>query len=218
MNSESLFETAYLAIRTKILSLEFEPGTLLSNYKLAKELEMSRTPISQAIARLEMEELVVTFKNRGVMVREISTRECLDIFELMHCHRLYTLELVKNNVEYEYPIDLLEELLKELFTNSEQKQYVNYVDSSLKFMRALIIAPNNQVMLQIFDAQRDKLLLSSLTSYKLNPHLRYYSGVQFSTSLFHAIKQRKYEEAKEILVTHYHKVRERILKSGIVKM
>ena len=83
MSSKSLIDTAYTKIRQKIIHGDFMPGTLLSENELANELNMSRTPIRTAISHLESEGFVVSFKNRGTLVKEISFKEILDMIEVM---------------------------------------------------------------------------------------------------------------------------------------
>src|SRR5699024_8829071 len=172
-------EKAYKEIRYKILHLDYSQGSLLSIYKLAKELGMSRTPIAHAIVRLEADGLVVSFKNRGIMIREIQTKECIDNFELMHCYRTYTLKLVQASDDHAFQLDQLELHLKQIEEEKENDNYYEYLIATLDFMKTLLAATNNYVMLKTFDSIRDIIILSSYTSYKNYPHLEYYSGANF---------------------------------------
>ena len=55
----SLADQAYEQIKRKILSLGFLPGQVISDFKLREELEMSRTPIKEALMRLESDGLIL---------------------------------------------------------------------------------------------------------------------------------------------------------------
>ena len=71
MAAESLTHTAYLALRDMIITLELEPGALLSQEDLQARTGLGRTPIHQALQRLEHEEFVVIAPRRGAFVTNI---------------------------------------------------------------------------------------------------------------------------------------------------
>lgn len=77
-----LKEQAYQRIREMILKEVFAPGTFLSERQLAARLGMSKTPIRAALERLEAEGLVAVSPQQGILVREISMREFLDMFDI----------------------------------------------------------------------------------------------------------------------------------------
>jgi DNA-binding GntR family transcriptional regulator len=71
----------YEEIREAILTGRFAPGQLLSENALATEFGRSRTPVREALQRLEIEALVER-ASRGVRVRTSSPQEILDIYEV----------------------------------------------------------------------------------------------------------------------------------------
>ncbi|MEO9327025.1 GntR family transcriptional regulator [Gordonia aurantiaca] len=78
----SAVETAYQALRERIVSGSYEPGHAFSQVQLARELDLSRTPLREALQRLEAEGLVVSQANRGVVVAPI------DLFDLESSYAL----------------------------------------------------------------------------------------------------------------------------------
>jgi DNA-binding GntR family transcriptional regulator len=66
---------AYERIRAAILSLSFEPGQPLQEVALAQWLGISRTPVREAIRRLQSEGLVETLPSRGVVVAQVSIED-----------------------------------------------------------------------------------------------------------------------------------------------
>ncbi|WII38433.1 GntR family transcriptional regulator [Paenibacillus thiaminolyticus] len=96
MASTSLIQTAYDYIRGQIMLGEFMPGTLLSENELAETLNMSRTPVRAAVAQLEYEGLAVSLKNRGILVKELSMKEALDMIEIMYTFQLYALNHIES--------------------------------------------------------------------------------------------------------------------------
>ncbi len=72
---------AYEKLRDAILSSELEPGTLLIESSLATLFNVSRTPIREALTRLEQDGLLARDRNR-LIVRERTPDEILDIYEV----------------------------------------------------------------------------------------------------------------------------------------
>jgi DNA-binding GntR family transcriptional regulator len=73
--------TPYEKIRDAIVTGEFAPGDALVESALAAWCEVSRTPVREALRRLEQDGLV-TWGERGLVVREHSAEEILDIYEV----------------------------------------------------------------------------------------------------------------------------------------
>lgn len=66
-----LSQTAYLAIKHKIISLELPPGSVVDESVLRTELGLGRTPIREALQRLSIEKLVTIVPRRGTFVTQI---------------------------------------------------------------------------------------------------------------------------------------------------
>lgn len=80
-------DTVYEALRTEILTLKLEPGTLLDETDLADRFGLSRSPIREALIRLAAEGLVKTLRNRSSIVSPfdmIAIPSFLDASELMY--------------------------------------------------------------------------------------------------------------------------------------
>ncbi|MDK2808367.1 MAG: GntR family transcriptional regulator, rspAB operon transcriptional repressor [Clostridiales bacterium] len=82
MAKESLKLYAYNLIKEKIISCEYPPGTLLNEELLREEFNVSRTPIRDALSRLEQEGLITILPKKGIMVSSLSLGELNMIFEI----------------------------------------------------------------------------------------------------------------------------------------
>lgn len=69
-------------LRQQILDGKYLPGDSLIEIKLAEELGVSRTPIREAIRQLELEGLVSSIPNKGVIVKGITEKDIEDIYTL----------------------------------------------------------------------------------------------------------------------------------------
>ena len=91
MPSHSLFEPAkngslgsqiFVLLRDRILNEEYDKGQKLNELALVRELNISRTPIREALKQLELEGLVESIPNKGVFVKGFSPRDIDDMFEI----------------------------------------------------------------------------------------------------------------------------------------
>ncbi|MEE9576976.1 MAG: GntR family transcriptional regulator [Gemmatimonadota bacterium] len=75
-------DQAYGELEERIVTLQLEPGAVLSEATLAKQLGFGRTPIREALQRLAREGLVVIFPRRGILVSEIDVKRQLMLLEV----------------------------------------------------------------------------------------------------------------------------------------
>ena len=82
MPKVSLTDKAYSQIKTWIIGSRLKPGSHLSIQDLAEALGISRTPIREALSRLEQEYLVVRTPMKGFAVKAVALDEIADLFEV----------------------------------------------------------------------------------------------------------------------------------------
>ncbi|GGA61715.1 GntR family transcriptional regulator [Pseudoclavibacter endophyticus] len=78
----SLAERAYRTLRDRLVLLDIEPGAPINEAQLAKELDMGRTPVREALKRLEVDHLVVSYLRQGTFAASIDIRDLAAISEL----------------------------------------------------------------------------------------------------------------------------------------
>jgi DNA-binding GntR family transcriptional regulator len=78
----SLADIAYERIRDRLLTLDIKPGDLLNDESLAKELGVGRTPVREALKRLELDRLVVTYPRRGTFASRVEVTDLAFISEI----------------------------------------------------------------------------------------------------------------------------------------
>ncbi|MFP4258890.1 MAG: GntR family transcriptional regulator [Desulfovermiculus sp.] len=71
----------YTIVKNKILYLEYTPGQILNENVLAKEFQVSRTPMREVLYRLEWEELVRILPRTGTMVTEIEFQKMMHTYQ-----------------------------------------------------------------------------------------------------------------------------------------
>lgn len=75
-------EHAERCIRDAIVEGRYRPGERLVEQRIAQDLELSRTPVREALRRLEADGLVRSEPNRGATVRPVTAEDILDVYEL----------------------------------------------------------------------------------------------------------------------------------------
>ena len=77
-----LRDIVFKTLRDAIITGEFQPGERLMEMKLANEMGVSRTPVREAIKKLEAEGLVIMNPRRGAQVAPINEKDLKDILEI----------------------------------------------------------------------------------------------------------------------------------------
>lgn len=81
-NKTPLFEGAYSALKNAILEGEFPPGYQGSEQEIATQLGMSRTPVHEAIIRLQQEGLMEIRPKKGVVISTIAPEDMKQIYDI----------------------------------------------------------------------------------------------------------------------------------------
>jgi DNA-binding GntR family transcriptional regulator len=79
----SLADQAYQQLEEMIVTLELAPGAVLSEASLSARMGIGRTPIREALKRLEIQRLVTSVPRRGLLVREMNVAEHFALLEVM---------------------------------------------------------------------------------------------------------------------------------------
>src|SRR5437867_5212034 len=77
-----LADTVYAALRQALLDREFDPGEPLTELELSRRFRVSRTPVREALAKLERDHLVRVVPKKGAFVRTLSHDEIRDLYEV----------------------------------------------------------------------------------------------------------------------------------------
>ncbi|WP_207344613.1 GntR family transcriptional regulator [Arthrobacter sp. E3] len=78
----SLAEQAYKQLRDRLIMLEIRPGEAINDSALAAEFGIGRTPVREALKRLESDRLVVSFPRRGTFATSVDITELADVSEI----------------------------------------------------------------------------------------------------------------------------------------
>ena len=78
----TLQQQAYEFVKTQVMNLELKPGQYVTDSQIAEKLNISRTPVREALRRLEQEGLLVNQARRGWKVYALSLEDIHEIFDI----------------------------------------------------------------------------------------------------------------------------------------
>lgn len=81
-NSESLSARAYRILLDRLIMLDIQPGEPIMEKQLAEEMGVGRTPLREALKRLESDHLVVTYPRRGTFASQVDVTELAHVSEV----------------------------------------------------------------------------------------------------------------------------------------
>lgn len=153
ITSDDLGSLAYKKVKAMIISKKLIPGKKIVQDKLAEELGISRTPLRAALQMLEAENLVQSIPRRGMVVKEFSNKEIIEIYD---CRIAIEGTAVRLFAEVAEDKDV--ENLRLLFKPFKQGKIdvSMYQKADSKFHDAILAGCGNQLLNQLF--QKSNLL------------------------------------------------------------
>lgn len=136
-----------VGIREKILTGELPEGVELRQDTIAAELQVSRTPVREALRQLAVEGLITLVPYRGASVSSLSTGEICGFFETRAVIECYLLTLAVPNLkeeDFERAEDILSQFEQSVQNESEAKAWGQW---NWRFHSTLYIPANRPFML-----------------------------------------------------------------------
>lgn len=167
----SLQEQAYRAIRSRIITCRFPPGSTLAEAQVAAMLNLGRMPVHQAFDRLRNEGLVTVQPRRGVVVRGIEAGEMLEITEARLANEVLAAGLA---AERATPADLaaLEQNLLQSGPATAMGETERLMLLEQEFHGLIAAMAGNQVLAAILANLRDRALRFWYVAAGQQPHRR----------------------------------------------
>lgn len=108
MAGKYLKDKAYEIIRGKIVNCEFAPGSVLNESELIEEIGASRTPIREALNKLEQENLVTIIPKKCIIVRGITIDDIAEVFDARAVIEPQVLKLYADRISLHFLEDYYE--------------------------------------------------------------------------------------------------------------
>ena len=149
LNAQNLHELTFQKLRSMLVEGKISPGSKLNERELAEQLNVSRTPIREAIRRLAADGLVELIANRGAIAISLSREDIIHTFNVIAELEAYSGELAIQNITDEALAEL-EALHYEMLAAYARKDLSSYYKLNLKIHNTINHAAGNPVLHQLF--------------------------------------------------------------------
>lgn len=194
-----LRDVVFKTLRQAILKGDMEPGERLMEITLANKLGVSRTPIREAIRKLELEGLVHMVPRKGAVVASISEKDMRDVLEVRVTLEELVVKLAIQNME-ESDIDLLKRTARNFESAVIARDIVDIVEADVMFHDVIYNKTNNGRLIQIINNLREQMYRYRLEYVKdARTHSILISEHQ---DIIAALEKRDVDEAKNAVRQH----------------
>ena len=145
---------AYEFIKRKITMCEYAPNELLSEAVLQSELGFSRTPVREAIGRLEQEGLLKVFPKRGIVVSGFTISDISMIFEVRRLVEPYTLRNYGNRLD----MDKIAEFSKIFHEHVNAEEYTGFYELDDQFHSTLVSVLPNEYLCDLYSRIQTQII------------------------------------------------------------
>ena len=143
-------------IREAIKSGKLKPGDRLIETVLAREMNIGRNAVREAIRYIEKEGLIVTTPFKGAQVVEMSKNDLKDIYDVRNALETLALNTLAMKIDNE-KTRVLDAVVKEMKAVSKKGNLQAIIDVDLKFHRTLCELSENKVLLEAWSAISNRL-------------------------------------------------------------
>lgn len=211
-NHRPLRELVYEQLREAILTGEIKPGTRLMEVEIAQKMGVSRTPIREAIKKLEIEGLATTQPRRGAYVSEISVKSMVDILEVRSNLEGLAAYLAAYRMDKPTQRELMkvEEVFEEAVRNGNMETMIKADD---EFHRMVIQSSGNSHLIHMLDQIQELVVRFRYLCYK--DYHRLEELIPEHLTIFEAIVESRAEKARNAAYSHIDKMKDMILRDDL---
>ncbi len=192
-----LREIVFESMREAIIGGVLKPGERLMEIQLADEMGVSRTPVREAIRKLELEGFVVMIPRKGAYVAGVTHKDVADVFEIRAALEGLAAGLAAERATDE-EIEEMERLL--LFNEGEAKTLEQIVDSDTGFHALVYKASRNDRLIQILGNLREQIQRFRATSLAVPGRIKL--AIEEHRAIVEALANHNVEKAQELAANH----------------
>ena len=151
-----LRDVVFNTLRQAILRGELKPGERLMEIQLANKLGVSRTPVREAIRKLELEGLVLMIPRKGAEVADISEKSLKDVLEVREALEELAARLACDKITKE-GINRLKEAAQDFRSALKSNDITQMAEADVRFHDVICNATENQKLGQLLNNLREQM-------------------------------------------------------------
>lgn len=198
-NVKPIRDIVYEQLRKAILDGNIKPGERIVENDYAEMLNISRTPVREALRKLEIEGFVEYIPRKGVVVKGFSLKDIIEIFEIRKSLECLAIRCVVENITDD---DI--EKLKEIVRNMEQAGREDNIEGVINICQEF-----HDTILDVSSMPRLRSMISTLQEYlgrfkrvTLAKTSRRANAIKEHKEILQAIIDRDIDKAEELIVRH----------------
>lgn len=194
-----LRDVVFNTLRQAILRGELKPGERLMEIQLANKLGVSRTPIREAIRKLELEGLVIMIPRKGAEVADITEKSLRDVLEVRKALEELAVQLACDKITEE-EIEDLKKAAEEFKKILKSKDITEIAEADVRFHDVIFMATDNQKLIQLLNNLREQMYrfrVEYLKNEEVYPQL-----IAEHEEIIEHIARKEKEKASKILCQH----------------
>lgn len=192
-------EKVYDELKSAIIALRLKPGEALNERSLADTLGISRTPVREALQRLENEGLVVTEPWKGTRVKEITAEDIEEVFQLRLALEPLAVELAIHNMS-DGDDAVIEQLHNEQRRHWENYDADEFIKADMKLHTFLVNLSGNKRLIQIIGNLIDSMRRLGISAIQTEERCR--ETMEEHSALIKALKERDLPQARQAMTYH----------------
>jgi DNA-binding GntR family transcriptional regulator len=160
-------ELAYDYVKSEVLAGRWPEGGFLTEEQVAAALGMSRTPVREAFARLEAEQLLELLPSKGALIRPISYREIVDVMEVRQMIEVFAARrLLERGADISGG---LSRLLAEQRSLADRGDAEAFIECDRRFHTQIVAAAGNDLLASWYQGLRDRQLRMGIQAVVSEP-------------------------------------------------
>ncbi len=170
INRDVLSGKVYAALKEMVAHYRFQPGARVNVEKLSKELGVSRTPVWEAVRRLESEGLLKNIPYRGVFMVEMTLQRALELYQVREVLEGLAGRLAAKYV-HKRALERMTEGLRTQTKIVERGDLLGYSQSDFEVHSVIHKLSRNEVLQEMLESLKTKMQPISIQAMSILPRL-----------------------------------------------
>lgn len=205
-----LREIVFENLREAILEGKLEPGQRMMEIQLAEQLGVSRTPVREAIRKLELEGLVIMIPRKGAYVADVSIKDIMEVLEIRVVIEGLAASLAVERMTDE-ELDELEMLFYQFKQCYQKDDIEGMIQKDVEFHERIFASARNNKLMQISQGLSEQIYRFRVTY--ISEYNKAKELVEEHQAILEALAQRNAEKVYEYATKHIENVGSHMMES-----
>lgn len=205
-----LRDVVFETLRKAILKGKLKPGERLMELTLANKLGVSRTPIREAIRKLELEGLVVMIPRKGAQVAKITEKDLNDVLEVRRGLEELSISMACERITQK-ALEELEEASRDFEEAVKGGDVTALAEADVRFHDIIYSATDNRRLNQIVNNLREQMFRYRIEYLKEEDYRQ--QLVREHNAICKAIREQDFDRAKHLVCLHIDNQQQAIMES-----